>query len=110
MKKTEQKRRFEKNDGDGEMAPLLRHLVHNLEDKFRSQHPHNKLGICTDAYNPRSKYNRGRKVSGAGFTGRNPASKSYVDGRVGDLMIFSGFHECVGCTPHLPHVHAYSET
>lgn len=25
-------------------------------------------------------------------------------------MIFSGFHECVGCTPHLPHVHAYSET
>lgn len=25
-------------------------------------------------------------------------------------MIFSCFHECVGCTPHLPHVHAYSET
>lgn len=25
-------------------------------------------------------------------------------------MGFSGFHECVGCTPHLPHVHAYSET
>ena len=33
MKKMEQKRRFEKNDGDGEMAPLLRHLIHNLEDR-----------------------------------------------------------------------------
>lgn len=29
----EQKRRFEKNNGDGEMAPWLRHLLPNLEDR-----------------------------------------------------------------------------
>lgn len=29
----EQKRRFEKNDGAEEMAPWLRHLLPNLEDR-----------------------------------------------------------------------------